>query len=179
MNRSHPHSRKHSNGIPPSIDLLRKIPRLEEIAWMVSQQNTRFDSSGADTASDLVIGAEVLRVATEFDDMKAKGVGHRSHANGSELRQHSARGPCRVSSASGPGSEGMVPWTIPVPALAVGMVLQEDVATDSGVLIAVRGQELTYSLIVCLNNFHRQGEIPQELLVLCPSDQKVAAEVSM
>lgn len=160
-------------------DLLRKIPRLEEIAWMVSQQNTRFDSSGADTASDLVIGAEVLRVATEFDDMKAKGVGDTEARE--RLRASSTLSPRALQSLKciRPGSEGIVLRTIPVPALAVGMVLQEDVATDSGVLIAVRGQELTYSLIVCLNNFHRQGEIPQELLVLCPSDQKVAAEVSM
>ena len=66
-----------------------------------------------------------------------------------------------------------------MPALAVGMVLQENVATNADVLIAVRGQELTYSLFVCLSNFHRQGEIPEELLVLCPSDQVVTAKVSL
>jgi hypothetical protein len=54
---------------------------------------------------------------------------------------------------------------MPISALDVGMELQEDVTTDAGVLIAARGQELTYPLTVCLKNFHREGEILDELLV--------------
>ena len=34
-------------------DLLKKIPRLEEIAWMVSQQHTRPDSSVAEFPAEL------------------------------------------------------------------------------------------------------------------------------
>jgi hypothetical protein len=72
-------------------------------------------------------------------------------------------------------SESGEKGSVAVSALAVGMVLEEDVATEAGVLIAVRGQELTYSLIVCLNNFHRQGEIPAELLVLRLSEHAMTA----
>jgi hypothetical protein len=50
------------------------------------------------------------------------------------------------------------------------MVLQEDVETNTDILIAVSGQELTFPQIVRLKNLHRRGEIPDELLVLCPGE---------
>ena len=86
-----------------------------------------------------MLGAEVLRVAAEFDDMKAKGMGDTEARE--RLRAVSTLSPKALQSLKfvRPGSEGTVLRTIPVPALAVGMVLQDDVATDSGVLIAVRG----------------------------------------
>ena len=147
--------------------LLKKIPRLQDVAWMVAQQRTKLEDSVTSVSKELAIGAEILRVAVEFDDMKAKGMGD-SEAR-ERLRASSKLTPRALDSLKcvKPGSEGFDLRTIPISGLAAGMVLQEDVATNVGVLIAARGQELTYSLIVCLNNFHRQGEIPDEFLVLC------------
>lgn len=155
-------------------DLLKKIPRLHDIAWMVSKQHTKLTPPVADVANDLVLGAEVLRVAIEFDDMKAKGLGDTEARE--RLKEITTISPRTLQTLKcvRPGADGIELRTVAVMALAVGMVLQEDVATGSGVLIAVRGQELTYSLIVCLNNFHRQGEIPDDLLVMCPIEQAVA-----
>jgi response regulator RpfG family c-di-GMP phosphodiesterase len=155
-------------------DLLKKIPRLEDIAWMVSHQNDKLGASVATVSGDLVLGAEALRVAIEFDDMKAKGMGDTDARE--RLKESSSLSPRALQSLRcvRPGADGVELRTVAVMALAVGMVLQEDVATSSGVLIAVRGQELSYSLIVCLNNFHRQGEIPDDLLVMCPTENAVA-----
>jgi CheY-like chemotaxis protein len=152
-------------------DLLKKIPRLEDIAWMVSQQKTKINPLTSTVPSDLALGAEILRVAIEFDDMKAQGVGDTEARE--RLKESSSISPRALQTLKcvRPGADGIELRTVSVMALAVGMILQEDVATGAGVLIAVRGQELTYSLIVCLNNFHRQGEIPDDLLVMCPIEQ--------
>jgi CheY-like chemotaxis protein len=155
-------------------DILKKIPRLEDIAWMVSHQNDKLSASTTTVSGDLVLGAEALRVAIEFDDMKAKGMGDTDARE--RIKESSSLSPRALQSLKcvRPGADGVELRTVAVMALAVGMVLQEDVATGSGVLIAVRGQELSYSLIVCLNNFHRQGEIPDDLLVMCPTENAVA-----
>lgn len=155
-------------------DLLKKIPRLHDIAWMVSQQNTKINPSTEEISRDLLLGAEILRVAIEFDDMKARGLGDTEARE--RLKDISSLSPRALQSLKcvRPGADGFDLRTVSVKALAVGMVLQEDVATTSGVLIAVRGQELSYSLIVCLNNFHRQEEIPDDLLVMCPVENAVA-----
>lgn len=147
--------------------LLKKIPRLQDVAWMVAQQRTKLDASFASVSEEIAIGAEILRVAIEYDDMKAKGMGDTEARE--RLRASSKLNPRSFYSlkSARPGAEGSDVRTVPISGLATGMVLQEDVATDAGILIAARGQELTYSLIVCLTNFHRQGEIPDKLLVWC------------
>jgi len=150
--------------------LLKKVPRLQDVAWMIAQQRTRFDLSNPGVSEELALGAEILRVAIEFDDMKAKGIGDTEARE--QLRERSGLKPRALQSLKcvRADSQGIEIRSVPISALVVGMLLQEDVATNPGVLIASRGQELTNSLIVCLKNFHRQGEIPDELVVRCPHD---------
>jgi response regulator RpfG family c-di-GMP phosphodiesterase len=154
-------------------DLLKKIPRLEDIAWIVAQQRTKLGPSVAGISNELVLGAQILRVAIEFDDMKAKGMGDTEAREW--LKESSYLNPRTIQTLRcvRKDSESGEIGSVAISALAVGMVLQEDITTHLGVLIAVRGQELTSSLIVCLNNFHRQGEIPAEMLVLRPSEHAV------
>jgi len=137
---------------------------------MIAQQRTRFDLSNPGVSEELALGAEILRVAIEFDDMKAKGIGDTEARE--QLRERSGLKPRALQSLKcvRADSQGIEIRSVPISALVVGMLLQEDVATNPGVLIASRGQELTNSLIVCLKNFHRQGEIPDELVVRCPHD---------
>jgi hypothetical protein len=53
--------------------------------------------------------------------------------------------------------------------LATGMILQEEIRTNVGMLLVGRGQEVSYPLIVRLNNFHQRRAIPDKVLVLSPS----------
>jgi hypothetical protein len=52
--------------------------------------------------------------------------------------------------------------------LATGMLLQEEIRTNIGMLLVGRGQEVTDPLIVRLNNFHQRRAIPDKVLVLSP-----------
>jgi PAS domain-containing protein len=53
--------------------------------------------------------------------------------------------------------------------LATGMILQEEIRTNVGMLLVGRGQEVSYPLLVRLNNFHQRRAIPDKVLVLSPS----------
>jgi len=154
-------------------ELLGKIPRLEDIAWIVAQQRLPFGTYETAAPEHLKIGAEVLRVAIAFDDLRLKGIResdakarlkadsriHQVVALSLECLQHDASETelCRLR----------------VSELTAGMILQEDVKTNTGLLIVVRGQEITAPLIVCLSNFQKQKAIPDKILVECPCREQV------
>ena len=154
-------------------ELLEKIPRLEDIAWIVAQQRLPFGTYEADAAEQLKIGAEILRVAIAFDNLRSKGI--RDADARTRLKADSHIHP-RVAQSLGCLQRDMGDTeirTLRICDLAEGMILQEDVKTDTGILIVVRGQEITHPLIVCLSNFQRQKAIPDKVLVQCPGRQEV------
>lgn len=53
--------------------------------------------------------------------------------------------------------------------LARGMILQEQIRTNVGMLLLGRGQEMTHPLIVRLSHVHQRRAIPEKVLVLSPS----------
>lgn len=154
-------------------ELLGTIPRLEDITWIVAQQRLPFGTYEPGAPEQLKVAAEILRVAIAFDDFMSNGVrdsvararlkaDSRIHAIVLEslgCLQHDA-GDTEVR-------------TLSVSELAIGMVLQEDVRTDTGLLIVVRGQEITAPLIVCLSNFQKQKAISDKILVKCACREEV------
>lgn len=146
-------------------EILKKIPRLEDVAWIVSRQRKAFDPAASEVRRELEVGAEILRVAIDFDDMKARGIGDMEAR--ARLAQSSKLGILAVQCLkSQRETQDGAYQSIRIPELAVGMVLQEDVRTNTGVLVVPSGQELTYALIVCLNNFFNQRAIPDRVSVL-------------
>ena len=156
-------------------DLLKKIPRLEDIAWIVAQQRHPFGSYEDEASEHLKIGAEILRVAIAFDDLRSRGV--RDTDARLRLKSDSRIHPLVLRSLGclqhGAGDTEL--RSLRISELAAGMILEEDVKTNAGVLIVVHGQEITYPLIVCLSNFLKQRAIHDKILVKCPSPKKAAA----
>lgn len=150
-------------------DLLEKIPRLEDIAWMVAQQRLPFGAfESAPAEEHLKMGAEILRVAIAFDELRSKGI---TDSDARTRLKADSRIPTGVTKALSCLQHDLGKTelrTLRISELAAGMILQEDVRTTSGVLIIVRGQEITAPLIVCLGNFQKQGAIPDKVLVECP-----------
>ncbi len=154
----------------PSVarNLLSNIPRLGYITWMVGQQ--RF---GAATPNDhmpvsMRIGAGILRLAIAFDDLKIRG--HSDAEALSMLQRDPQFDPEIVLALRGlqPETSNMDWKTVPISDLSTGMILQEEIRTRFEMLLAGRGQEVTYPLIVRLNNLHRRRDIPDRVLVLAP-----------
>jgi hypothetical protein len=57
-----------------------------------------------------------------------------------------------------------------IPDLTVGVILQQDIRTDTGLLVVAKGQELSFARIECLKDCWRQGSIPGRLLVQIPEN---------
>lgn len=156
-------------------DLLAHIPRLEPIAWMISQQlvdGCQYTGPDVPAASAEVIalGAQILKLAVALDNHRMKGlsveealVRLRSRRNEFAPKLIEALVDFRYESSS------MLLRKLPIAKLASGMILQQDIKTKVGALFVPKGQELTQAMMIKLNNFSRAGMIEGEFMVLAPA----------
>lgn len=155
----------------PSLarNLLSNIPRLDGIAWIVGQQRFGAASPDAQVPHSIRIGADILRLAIAFDDLKIKG-NNESEAL-AKLQYDPRFDPQMVRALTSlrPEASNMELKAVRIADLATGMILQEEIGTNVGMLLVGRGQEVSYPLIVRLNNFHQRRAIPDKVRVLSPS----------
>lgn len=155
----------------PSVarNLLSNIPRRHGIAWIVGQQRFGAATPDAQVPRSIRIGADILRLAIAFDDLKIKG------NNGSEALsklQYDPRFDPQIVDALTtlrPEASNMELKAVRITDLATGMILQEEIRSNVGMLLVGWGQEVSYPLIVRLNNFHQRRAMPDKVLVLSPS----------
>lgn len=155
-------------------DLLVNIPRLEPIAWMISQQLTKPDmhkvpDAPASSADDIVLGAKMLKVAVAFDNLKIRGlsdgeaIAHlRSRHNEFERELIDA-----LTSVK-PDDAKMELRKVATSRLTAGMILQQEIKSRAGMLVVAKGQEVTHALLIKLGNFARAGTIDKEVVALVP-----------
>ncbi len=154
--------------------LLIHIPRLEPVAWMISQQLCpKMIRSGADVPTeyegDILIGAEILRLAVAIDSLRIMGLSHEQAIG--RLQDRRAEYEKELIEALA----GMKPDTasgglrkVPSSQLTTGMILQQEIKTKSGMLVVPKGQEITQALLLKLDNYSRAGTISKEIMVLVP-----------
>jgi hypothetical protein len=155
----------------PSVarNLLSNIPRLGSIAWIVGQQRFGAATPDAQVPLSMRIGADILRLAIAFDDLKIKG--HSDTEALSKLQYDPQFDPKIVLALHSlrPETSNMDLKAVRISDLSTGMILQEEIRTEGEMLLVGRGQEVTYPLIVRLNGFHQRRDIPDKVLVLAPS----------
>jgi hypothetical protein len=97
-----------------------------------------------------------LRLAIAFDDLKIKG---KNESEALSKLQYDPRFDPQIVSALTtlrPEASNMELKAVRITDLATGMLLQEEIRTNVGMLLVGRGQEVSYPLIVRLNNFHQR-----------------------
>ncbi len=164
-------------------ELLSHIPRMEPVAWMISQQLGPVEElvhKGAPFASEdkerMEFGAHVLRVALQYDALISKG---NTHEHALALLGIGSKADPTIQPVLdaledyNEAGEGTLVRTCAIRALARGMVLEEDVKTHQGVLIVTRGQEITQPLMLKLNTFWQHGAIAESVLVRVPANDQV------
>jgi response regulator RpfG family c-di-GMP phosphodiesterase len=148
-----------------SRDLVTTIPRLEGVAEAIGWQTARFDGAGArlgvPAGEQLPLASRILKVALDFDrGMSQQRSVQRTIAS---LRSDAgAYDPAvldALSRAHDDGDSTLVPRDVTVDELVPGMVVFDDVVTDTGLLLVGRGMEVTSSLVQRLENFSDQGRI--------------------
>jgi response regulator RpfG family c-di-GMP phosphodiesterase len=155
-------------------DLLVNIPRLEPIAWMISQQLVKDSPQSVpevrgSSAEAIVLGAKMLKLAVAFDDLRMKGSSDEDAIATLQGRRTEFGAELVHALASiKPESAKMELRKLSASSLATGMILQQEVRTRAGLLVVAKGQEITHSLMIKLDNFSRAGTIDKEIMVLVP-----------
>lgn len=155
-------------------DLLANIPRLEPIAWMISQQLINEAESSAPSklvtsADDIVLGARILRLAVAFDDLKTKGLSDEDALNRMGARHiESERMLIDALKKIKPDGATMSLRKVATAKLSAGMILQQEIRSRTGILVVASGQEVTHALLIKLSNFSRAGTIDKEVMAMVP-----------
>jgi response regulator RpfG family c-di-GMP phosphodiesterase len=146
-------------------DLLVQVPRLEGVAMMICRQDEPFASAAG---HDLVtLGAQMLKVCHAFDEMVVRGKAPEGAFE--ELRQQRFDfSTDLVDALADVRLERSMYHSLvqPIDQLETGMIIDQDVRTHAGQLLAGRGQEISYPMLVRLNNFHHKGSVPEAIRVL-------------
>ncbi len=147
--------------------LLEKIPRLETVAAIIANQLLAYESFASKNLSEEVsLGAQLLRICTDFDSLMHRGL------NRSEALNHMQKGSVNynpqllkilIGIKLSPENEKIV--AVEIRDMSAGMITEQDIIASNGLLIAPKGQEVTWSLITGLKNFSRQVGVKEPILV--------------
>jgi CheY-like chemotaxis protein len=151
-------------------DLLVSIPRLETVARMIARQHVDADSVRTDLplasrdAAD--IGGAMLRVAIEIERLESQGLSEAEAV--ARLRSQPELYDLTIVTAfaCSTSTTVMQERRMDIADVRAGMIVADEVRTTHGLLLAARGQELTDSVLLRLQNFGRLGAITSEINVL-------------
>jgi CheY-like chemotaxis protein len=152
-----------------AYDLLSKIPRMEPIAWMIEHQNRPVTEAGDSEAGDMRLAAEILRLTLAYEKLISKGTSRTeaAHTLGRQNRNVSPEFFQALVSLD-PNAEGGEKQKCRIELLVPGMIVQQEVKSDQGLLLVSKGQEVTPALILKLKTFHARRAIGGELVVSIP-----------
>jgi response regulator RpfG family c-di-GMP phosphodiesterase len=150
-------------------ELFTHIPRMEIVAAMIGMQLRRMDEyENENLASDeeASLGAQMLKVAIDYDLLSYQGLSQSDIL----LRMKRMVGVYNPEILA--AMEGMRIKTLQgrvvnlkVKDIQTGMVAEEDVFANNGVLIIPRGQVVTWPILQGLDNFSRQVGIQEPICV--------------
>lgn len=165
-------------------NLIRNIPRLEEVARIVAYQKKGFDGSGTPRGDvcgvELPLGARILRAAVDYDALKWSG--NPGHIALAELRGRSRLYDPAVLEALETVITSDQSFEIREFALAdvrPHAVLADDIRTPDGYLLIAKGQEITTSMRQLLHNFAHQKGIEEKIRVQVYVEKQPAQPATM
>ena len=155
-----------------AYDLLSKIPRLEPIAWMIKHQNQPLPMPGPGDfeTPDMRRGAGILRLVLAYEKLIHKGVSRNeaAHTLALQNKNFSPEFFHALVELDPNAEEGEI-RKCRIELLTPGMIVQQEVRTNEGVLLISKGQEVTPPLILKLKNFHARHLIVADVTISMPT----------
>jgi len=155
-----------------AYDLLSKIPRLEPIAWMIKHQNQPLPVPGPGDfeTPDMRRGAGILRLILAYEKLIHKGVSRNeaAHTLALQNKNFSPEFFHALVELDPNAEEGEI-RKCRIELLTPGMIVQQEVRTNEGVLLISKGQEVTPPLILKLKNFHARHLIVADVTISMPT----------
>lgn len=157
-------------------DVLSTIPRLEAVREAIRYQDKHFDGSGRPPGpvrgEQIPLGARILRVAIDYDQLEARGLSPRLATDA--LRSRSGVYDPAILDAleHAVGRWGLARESreVTVDELRPGMILAADVRARNGLMLVGRGHEVTPSLLQRIRNFAHTVGVTDRIHVLVPHD---------
>ena len=155
-------------------DLLKTIPRMDQISAAIRYQEKNFDGSGFPVDSvkgeDIPLGARMLKIVADYDAAEL------SMANAQDaidfLTQNSPKYDPAILDAFAQtitDASKMSTQIVEINRLTDAMVLAADVVTSENVLLIAKGQETTLSARRHLQNYLQNGLIGESVQVIVPA----------
>jgi hypothetical protein len=154
-------------------DLLVNIPRLEPVAWMISQQLTTNPIAKVPEtqafSGDVAPGARMLKLAVAFDTLRMRGISEvdsiaRLRSRHTEFEKELVDAIAEMKT----DEPKMELRKIAISKLVTGMILHQEIRNRTGMLVVPNGQEVTYALLIKLENFLQAGKIEKEVMAMVP-----------
>lgn len=159
--------------------LLGNIPRLEVVTGMLATIGRRYASSTGivpGSREDMIAtGAQMLRVAMDFDDLESSGESAAMAISTMRGRADTYNPTILDALAKARGGSRVHDDVreLPLAGLKVGMVFADDVKLANGTLLVTRGYEITPSFIERVHNF-RPGTVREPVRVVVPPNVRAA-----
>jgi len=158
-----------------TVKLLMHIPRLDDVVEIISLQNSpysefpQYSDSRAETYSKTHLGAQMLHVALGLDCLLMPGT-YPAKAIRSMKEDNKDFNPALVAAMDSFdfGLQNMVHMNILSKDLTTHMILNEDIYTTHGILLASNGQWVTMPLLLGILNYAHTVGIKEPFSVLVP-----------
>jgi len=159
MYRSHP---------KVGASLLAGIPRLESVAAMIAEQLRPYDAFTEELSSDEEsnLGAQILHAALDYDRLLFRGKTHKDAIR--ELSLETGEYNPEVLKLLGNvkiQEKHASIVSLRIQDISVGMIAEENIHAKNGILLAPKGQEITWPVLQGLLNFSRQVGVREPVLV--------------
>ena len=156
-----------------AYDLIAKIPRMKRVAEIIQFQDKYYDGYGvpgdSQQGNTIPMEARILKVALDFDVLESSGKS-KAEAFG-EMKQRKGWYDPTVIDAMKAAFAKEIQYDIKTAVVAdllEGMILAEDIQSSQYVLLASKGQHVTQSMIMRLQNFKKAGGVREPFKVLIP-----------
>jgi response regulator RpfG family c-di-GMP phosphodiesterase len=162
-------------------NLLEKIPRMEGVAGIIAlqlQPGDRFDFTKELKERDPVeLGGQILKTTLEFDRYVMHGSSKKIALARLRVKAEDYD-PVIVEAMEDLELTGTASARklVKVDELETGMVLDQDVKNNKGVLLVAKGQEVTIFVLKRLHKFASRGEIDESLMVMAPDSHNGSVE---
>lgn len=156
-----------------AADLIARIPRMKRVAEIIRFQDKYYDGYGVPgdkrQGNEIPMEARILKVALDFDALESAGKTKTEAFE--QLKQRKGWYDPTIVEALKTAFIEEIKYevkTVVVADLQDGMILGEDITSSEDVLLASKGQEVTQSMMMRLNNFGKSVGIREPFTVLLP-----------